>query len=366
MRFVLLILLSSAFQSSAQQDILYLLNTDLPIEHSEQSIKILNDLSVSPDSANASIYDRVKFCTFLANDTSKIRLEKRSFSELGIPMNQAYNIEEGYTPYRRPDANTLSRMISGQHDFIVTLNRIRIMTRFGKSKIQFWFTLFNTDFDEIISSTHTEPYDIRQGIRWNAYLHVLWDPCEHLETRILSLIDLYQHNSLLGTSREYLADYSWSTGEIKLTSGDVIKGEVRTIDPYRVSFRLSSEGDARLLESNEVVSYNSGVFHYESIFIHRISGQLGKHAFARIICSGNIDMLVLGDGMHMKYYVRKDDELVRLHLAPDKSRITNKEKVKSFFGPDFKEAKRMDDKRFGVKDLEKLIDQFNRTSLLSG
>ena len=83
---------------------------------------------------------------------------------------------------------------------------------------------------------------------------------------------------------------------------------------------------------------------------------------ARIISDGKIKLYEIEHEGLTRYYISDDNDtkhLLRVRLTPDFKRINNRQAIFSFFGGNEEFSEQIFQKKFGIKDLEKLVYQYN-------
>ncbi len=368
MRYLIAIVLCGLFNVmfSQQSKILVLVNTSFPVTHDNVSQKIIDRNTLNRDSMDMQIISRVGYFILRDLDTSHYVVSRRTIEQLGGKSEDIYpfiNYDDIRSPYVRPKMDKLQSFLKEDYDYIVSVNKIDFLRDWGTDKIKLWVSLYDGSYTEITSKRFSSKIDIKKTMLPSALLQVIHEPCEEIEERILTQIDNHIKRYMNCSSYDaYLANNTWVQGTLRLWDGDSIRGEVNYDSPYQLRYRISKESPERTFSAQDVKEIDFMKMHYRTIFVPHVGNNLGKNAMARIISDGKIKLYEIEHEGLTRYYISDDNDtkhLLRVRLTPDFKRINNRQAISSFFGENEEFIEQIFQKKFGIKDLEKLVYQYN-------
>lgn len=312
------------------------------------------------------IISRVGYFILRDLDTSHYVVSRRTIEQLGGKSEDIYpfiNYDDIRSPYVRPKMDKLQSLLKQDYDYIVSVNKIDFLTDLGVDKIKLWVSLYDGSYTEITSKRFASKIDIKKSMLPSALLQVIHEPCEEIEERILTQIDNHIKRYMNCSSYDaYLANDNWVVGTLRLWDGDSIRGEINYESPYSLRYRISKESPERTFSAQAVKEIDFMKMHYRTIFVPHVGNNLGKNAMARVISDGRIKLYEIEHEGLTRYYISDDTDskhLLRVRLTPDFKRINNRQAVSNYFQNNEEFTAQLFQKKFGIKDLEKLIYQYN-------
>ncbi len=350
-----------------KSSILFVVNESFPVSHSKISYKIIGNSEFEADSISTGILNNLLQFTFLNVDSNHYQIDKTLASKTGVNPESLYrfnDFESHSSPFSRPNFANFKAFVGQDYDYIIFLNKVDILREMKRSKLRFWFSVFSGEGTELMSTKHVARYNLSGNMSAFELLQNLARPAEDFEERMLNTLDMHKMEGKVNSTFEggsYTGHYrNWQQGQITLLTGDTLFGEVKYMDPYKINFRRNESADSRMLLSNQIDRIHIGDYHYRSLFIHQIPGNLGKHAILRVLSEGKVCLYRLGENEMSKFFICADETQNRVHLTPDKRKITNPKTVARFFNENADFSQKVYNRDFGIRDLQKLVFLYNQ------
>ncbi len=351
-----------------KSSILFVVNESFPVSHSKISYKIIRNSEFETDSISKGILNNLLEFTFLNVDSNHYQVKRKLVSQTRVNAKKLYSFndfESNNSPFSKPNFEVFKPHVERQYDYVVFINKVDILREMKRSKLRFWFSIFSGDGTELMSAKHVSRYNLSGGMSAFELLQNLARPAESFEERMLNTVDMHKMEGKVSGTYEgesYAGHYrNWRNGSIILLNGDTLHGQVKYVDPYKINYRRLESTDSRIVLSNQIDRIDIGNYHYRSLFIHQIpGGNLGKHAIMRVLNDGKICLYRLGENEMSKFFICKGDVHNKVHLTPDKRKITNPKTVSQFFKENEEFSKKVYNRDFGIRDLQKLVFLYNQ------